>query len=161
MVAAGGSVLFTDLAPGRYKAYPRANGYVTQPVEFIVKPGRTAHAVAKLQTGQKITLRLKETAGNRLSGFPWVGYKITKLDGKTPVLDDADGPYTGDLAFLSGEGAREASFRVPPGTYRLSAVLRRESSRNSINSLEDLWSMDRKIKVVPGKNIVIEMTPKS
>lgn len=154
-------MIFENLAPGRYKAYPQTDKYVTSPVELVVKPGQTASATARLSAGQRVIFRLKEDPQDPLSGLPWVGYKITKVDGKTPVREDSGGPLTGELLHLSGGAPRQAGFRIEPGTYKLTAVLRRETSRNSINAQDDLWKMEQTLKVVPGKDIVIEMPVKS
>lgn len=122
--------------------------------------GKTARPTLKLVAGQKITFRLKESPATRIPGFPWIGYRLTKLDGKTPVLEDDQGPYTGDVLSVYGDPVREASLRVPTGTYRLTAVLRSDMDRGYSLSQKNLWSMERNVKVVAGKDIVIEMVPK-
>ena len=158
-ISAEGTARFSSLPPGRYKVYTLARDkHTAAPVPFDVKPGQTTKTTVKLRTSEAVVFQLKETASDRMPGYPWVGYRISRPGSKKPVLEDSQGPYWGKVRHLFGDPVREARVLVPPGVYEVEAVLRCERFEGRYEATEDLWRMKRIVKVAPGKDTVIEIS---
>jgi hypothetical protein len=156
-MTAGGGQIFRNVPPGRYTAFSRTSDYAAASVSFDVIAGKTTRAVIKQAKGQKLTFRIEETEEDQMPGFGWVGYRVTKHGSNKPLFQDERGLCWGEVLQLSEQAPRSAGIRLEPGVYELMAVLRSDTRNYSSLSQTNLWSTTRTIKVVPGKDVVIEM----
>ena len=89
----GGKILFTGLAPGRYKVFAMGMVYPTISMDFVVQSGQETDVTIKLKAGGRIGFRILETSDDLLLGIPWVGFHINQPGNPEPVLMDDRGHF--------------------------------------------------------------------
>ena len=129
----------------------------TEKVTVKLKPAGQ-HIVFKVPKGGKFNdLQWPEPNYyyGRYRNAPWIGITVRDAKSGRAVFAGPKGHEWNNSSDFDIN--RKAFFAIKPGTYILDAVMRNSYDDYNIKSKDNLWKTHRKIIVLPGKDVTIEI----
>ncbi len=154
---------FRALPEGTYRIYPdREEGFAAFTKEYLATPatvtitaGNTTQVRLPLTHGGRLRLILQQRDGSNKTGHRVFIYQLSQPNSPTPVLSDAQGPYTGGLLLCD---AKETTLALPAGTYRLQLRLAPVNGHmlSALTPFLDIHPLiDQTITISPGKDTLV------
>ena len=83
---------------------------------------------------------------------------MTDPDSNRPVLEDACGPFYGDVLTFDPDNPEQVFPALPEGEYVLEAVFRDSTGYSTSENDKNLWNYVSNIKIEKGKDTVITIS---